>query len=478
MNNKISTISNLIWRFAERSGAQIVSFVVTIVLARILTPEDYGVVAIVTVFTSILQVFVDSGLAVSLIQKKDADDLDFSTVFYFNIFFCVVLYFILFLSAPLIADFYAEEQLTALIRVLGLTLIISGLKNVQQAYVSKKLLFKKFFYATLGGTIFSAILGIYFASIGFGVWAIVIQGLSNKIIDTIILWITVKWRPIKAFSIERLKKLYSFGLKILISQLLGSIYENLRQLIIGKMYSTSDLSFYNKGKQMPNLVITNINTSIDSVLLPVMSEAQNDIVKLKNMVRRSIVTSTYVIFPVMVGLAVCSESIILLLLTEKWSEVIPYMQIFCIMYAVHPMHTANLNALKAMGRSDLFLKLEIIKKVIGLIVLFSVIKYGPLAMAYSTVFTTIISSFINAYPNKKLIGYSYFEQIKDLFPSILLSTFMGFCIWWIQYLPIASIFVLIIQIITGVGIYVLGSIVFKMETFHYVLGTVKDFRKK
>lgn len=473
-----SVFSNFIWRFAERCAAQGVSFIVSVVLARILVPEDYGLIALVTVFTSILQVFIDSGLGTSLIQKKDADDTDFSTVFYFNMFFCVLLYAALFFCAPLIAQFYSKSQLTPVIRVLGLTLIISGLKNVQQAYVSRKMIFKKFFFATLGGTVISAAAGIALAVFGMGVWALVAQGLINSVIDTLILWFTVKWRPKKVFSFARLKGLFSFGWKILCSRLLETVYQDIRQLIIGKMYSSSDLAFYNRGKQLPNLVITNINASIDSVLLPVMSNAQDDKDNLKRMVRRSIMTSTYVIMPLMMGLAACAEPLVELLLTEKWLPCVPFLRIFCITYMFYPIHTANLNAIKAMGRSDLFLRLEIIKKIVGIVLLASTMWFGVMAMAYSLLVSSVLSQIINTSPNRKLLNYSYTEQLKDIMPGMLLSVFMGITVYLIGFLPLTLLPLLVIQVSAGAVIYIALSKLFRLESFEYILGIVKQYLRK
>ena len=289
---KMTVISNLVWRFAERCGAQLVSFIVSIVLARILAPEDYGTIALVTVFTAILQVFVDSGIGTALIQKKDADEIDFSSVFYFNFVVCLILYLGMFSAAPFIADFYGDVTLVPVIRILSLTIVISGVKGIQQAYVSRNMLFKRFFFSTIGGTIFSAVLGIAMAYAGFGIWALVAQQLSNTFIDTLILWITVRWRPTKSFSWTRLKYLLSFGWKLLVSSLLDTAYNNLRNLIIGKMYSSSDLAFYNQGDKFPKVIVTNINASIDSVLLPTMSSAQDDKERVKQMTRRAIKTST------------------------------------------------------------------------------------------------------------------------------------------------------------------------------------------
>ena len=354
MQNK-KILVNFIWRFAERCGAQLVTFIVSIVLARILAPEDYGTIALITVFTTILQVFVDSGLGTALIQKKNADDMDFSSVFYFNFIVCIILYICMFFSAPFISKFYNDNSLTPVIRVISLTIVISGVKGIQQAYVSKYMMFKRFFFSTIGGTIFSAILGIILAYEGCGVWALVAQQLSNTAIDTLILWLTVKWRPKRIFSWKRLKALLSFGWKLLLSSLLDTCYSNLRNLIIGKLYSSADLAFYNQGDKFPKVIVTNVNTSIDSVLLPTMSGAQDNRERVKNMTRRAIKTSTYIMAPFMMGLAFCAEPIVRLVLTDKWLPCVVFLRIFCITYMFWPVHTANLNAINAMGRSDWFL---------------------------------------------------------------------------------------------------------------------------
>lgn len=478
MDTNKSVFSNLIWRFLERCGAQLVTFIVSIVLARILDPALYGTIALVTVIITILQVFVDSGLGNALIQKKESDDTDFSTVFYFNICVCAILYAMLFLVAPFIAGFYQLPELTNVIRVLGITLIISGVKNVQQAYVSKNMLFKKFFFSTLGGTICAAIVGIVLAIYGYGVWALVAQHLVNLALDTIILWLTVKWRPKRLFSWTRFKGLFSFGWKLLISSLIEVVYQDIRQLIIAKKYSATDLAYYNRGKQFPNLIVTNINSAIDSVLLPTLSKEQDKVKVVKGMTRRAIKVSSFIIVPFMVGLAVCAEPIVKLILTEKWLFCVPYMRIFCFTYAFYPIHTANLNAIKAMGRGDLFLKLEIIKKIIGISILLATMWFGVLVMAYGLLLSTIISTIINSSPNKKLLGYSYFEQIKDIIPSIFVSIIMGAIVYVVQYINVAEIFILLIQIPLGIVLYILLSKIFKIDSFEYVLSILKKFIKK
>lgn len=472
-----NVMRNFVWRLAERCGAQIVSFIVSIVLARILAPEEFGTIALVSVFTAILQVFVDSGLGTALIQKKDADDLDFSSVFYFNFAVCLVLYVGMFAAAPYISIFYNDSSLTTVVRALSLTIVISGVKGIQQAYVSRNMLFKRFFFATIGGTLVSAILGIGMAYTGFGVWALVAQQLSNTAIDTLILWVTVKWRPKKAFSWERLKSLLSFGWKLLLSALLDTVYNNLRNLIIGKMYSSSSLAFYNQGDKFPKVIVTNINTSIDSVLLPTMSNEQDNRERVKQMTRRAIKTSTYVMAPLMMGLAFCAEPIVKLVLTDKWLPCVPFLRIFCITYMFWPVHTANLNAIKAMGRSDCFLKLEIVKKIMGMTILLSTMWFGVMAMAYSLLLSSVLSQIINSWPNRQLLSYGYLEQVRDFVPGILLAVLMGVCVFFIGYLPLAAIPKLVIQIVAGAVIYIGASALLRIEEFEYLFGMAKSFLK-
>lgn len=474
MENK-KIISNFIWRFLERCGAQGVTFIVSIVLARLLDPDVYGTVALVTVFTTIMQVFVDSGMGNALIQKKDADDLDFSSVFYFNMAMCSFLYLVMFLIAPLIANFYENPELTPVIRVLSLILIISGIKNVQQAYVSRHMMFKRFFFSTLGGTIGAAVVGIFMAYLGFGVWALVAQMLFNTAIDTTILWITVKWRPKKMFSLQRLKRLFSFGWKLLMSSLLDTIYNDLRQLIIGKLYSSSDLAQYNQGEKFPKLIVNNINTSIDSVLLPTMSKEQDNPEHVRNMTRRAIKTSTYIMMPCMVGLAVCAKPLVSLILTDKWLPCVPFLRIFCFTYAFYPIHTANLNAIKAVGRSDLFLILEIIKKVVGLIAILVTMRISVMAMAYSLLVTSVLSQIINSWPNKKLMDYSYFEQLKDMLPQIALSVTMGIIVLSVNLLQLTPVIMVLVQLSLGVIVYIVLSKIFHVDIFEYMIKIIKSF---
>ncbi|WP_278885433.1 MULTISPECIES: lipopolysaccharide biosynthesis protein [Bacillota] len=471
-------LSNFIWRFLERSGAQIVQLVVSIVLARLLAPTDYGTVALMNVFISILGIFVNCGLSSALIQKKNADDTDFSTVFYAQMLFCIIMYVVLFISAPYIAIFYEIPEMTWMIRTLGLTLIIAGVKNVQTAYVSRTMQFKRFFFATLGGTIGAAFVGIGMAAAGFGAWALIGQSLFNNTVDTIILWMTVKWKPKKLFSFNRLKGLFSYSWKLLFSSLLDTVYNNLRSLIIGKGYSAQDLAYYNRGQSWPQLIIENVNSSIDSVLFPSMSAAQNDRERVKMMTRRAIKTSTYIIAPLMMGLAFCGTPLVRLVLTEKWLFCVPFQVIFCITYMFYPIHTANLNAIKAMGRSDLFLKLEIIKKIVGLTALAITVPISVMAMGYSLLVTSVLSQIINSWPNKRLLNYGYLEQLKDILPGIALAVGMGICVYPIQYLGLPDVVTLLLQVVAGMIIYIGGSALFKLESFVYLKDMMKSFKRR
>ena len=470
--NKV--FSNLIWRFSERIGAKLISVVVNLILARILAPELYGTVAIVLVFTEILQVFVESGFGTALIQKKDADDIDFSSVFFFNLAMSVLLYVLLFAFAPLISRLYGRPELLKIIRVVGLILIIAGVRNVQQAYVSRNMLFKRFFFSTLGGTVVSAVVGIFMAVKGFGVWAYVTQYLLNNLVGTLILWFTVKWRPVARFSLERLKGLFSYGWKLLVSSLLNIVSDKLRPLIIGYRFSPADLSFYNEGLLFPNLIVDNVNSSIDSVLLPALSQQQDSAEQVKTMTRRAIQISSYIMWPLMIGLFVCAGPLVSLLLGQDWLPCVPFVRIFSLYYALFPIHTANLNAIKAMGRSDIFLRLEIVKRVLDLVFVVSTVFIGVQAMAYGLLIQGVLCLFINSYPNSKLCGYAFSQQLRDILPAFLLAAAMGLLVWLISLAGFGSLVTLILQVLTGAVFYIAASVILKLDTFNYLLGIAKQ----
>ena len=473
-----SVMKNFLWRLAERVGAQGVKLLVELVLARILLPEQYGLIAMVTVFITILNVFVDSGLGNALIQKKDADELDFSSVFWFNVCWCVVLYGALYFAAPLIAAFYRQELLCPVLRVLGLQVVISGVKNVYQAWVSRNMQFRKFFFATLGGTLGAAAVGITMALKGLGVWALVGQQLFNVLTDTVILTLAVKWHPKRMFSFARLKALFSYGWKLLLSALLDTVYGEIRQLIIGRIYTAEDLAFSNRGAQFPQVITANVNASIDSVLLPAMSREQEEKARVKAMTRRAIMTSTYLMAPLMVGIACAGEPLIRLILTEKWLPCVPYLQVFCAAMLFFPIHTANLNAIKALGRSDLFLRLEIAKKIVGFALILFTMRISVMAMALSTLADSAICMIINSWPNRKLLEYRYRDQMADILPNILTAAAMGACVWGLGFLPLPDWALVGLQVIAGAAVYIGLSLATKNGSFGYLMSMIQNFRKK
>ena len=470
--------SGLFWRFLERGGSQIVTLLVTIILQRLLEPTMYGTVSKVTVITAILLVFVDSGMANALIQKKDPDDLDFSSVFYFNIFFCLLLYLALFLLSPWLSVVFREPGLTPVLRVLGLTLIVAGLKNVQEAYVKKTMQFKRFFFATLGGTLFSGALGIVLALRGFGVWALVAQQLSNAAVNTAILWLTIPWRPKHMFSWRRLRGLLSYGWKLLVASLIDQGYQKIYLIITGILQGNAEMAFFEKGQNWPNLLMDSVNTTMDSVLLPALSAEQDQKERLRSMTRRAIQIGSFVIMPLLAGFAACATPLVRLLVTEKWLPTVPYLRIFCVIYAFYPMHLANLNAIKALGRSDMFLLLEIIKRGLELVILLCTVRHGAYVMALGLLGSELASQGINAWPNGRLIDYSYWKQLKDIAPILLLSLLMAACVYGLSFLALPDALILLIQIPLGVGIYAGGARLLKLDSFDYLIGTIRNLMLK
>lgn len=470
-------IANLIWKFLERGGVQIIQIFVQLILARLLTPEDYGITGLITVFINVSATFVQSGFGSALVQKSKPTEADYSSVFYLNIIISIVMILILFFTAPYIAGFYDMALLTPVLRACSLTLIFNAFWHVHMAILQKELMFKKLFYANCAASFLSGIAGVIAAYLGYGVWALVLQQVLNSLISTVIVWILVPWRPKWLFSIQSIKELFGFGSRLLCSSLIDTIYGNIQPLIIGKFFSKADLGYYNQGKLIPNVLVNNLNGSIQGVMFPVFAEYQNDQYRLKQLVRRSIVTSCFVVFPMMASLAAVAQSATLILLTEKWLPSVPFMQISCIIYALWPIHTANLQAINAVGRSDIFLKLEIIKKITGIAILCVTVPFGIYAMLWGTVFSGVISSFINAFPNRKLLNYGYLEQIKDIVPSLLLSiVMMGICMA-VLLLNLNAWITLILQMIAGTVVYLLGAWLFKFEPFFYLLGTLKGFRQ-
>ncbi|HHQ4319023.1 TPA: lipopolysaccharide biosynthesis protein [Clostridium perfringens] len=478
-NIKHQVINSLIWKLMERGGVQGIQFILQLILARLLTPDDYGIIAIIAIFITIANVFVQSGFNTALIQNKETDEKDFSSVFYLSMLVALVLYIVLFFVSPAISRFYGVPELTKVIRVLSITLFLGAYNSIQNAVISKTMKFKKLFFSSSISVILSGSIGVVLAYLGFGVWALVAQQLINQFTIIIILSFILDWHPKLIFSVERIKVLFGYGWKLLVSSLIDTFYMNIRSLIIGKIYHPAMLGFYNRGDQFPQIIVSNINGSIQSVMLPALSSEQENKVRVKNMVRRAIVTSSFIIFPMMIGLAVVAEPLVKILLTDKWLPCVPFMQIFCISYALWPIHTANLQAINALGYSNIYLKLELIKKIVGTVILVISLFFGVYAIAIGTLVNGIISTLINAYPNKKLLNYSYIEQIKDMLPSVFIAIIMGIITYFIRFLELSTTITLIIQILVGSVSYILLANIFKLECYIYLVETLKNmFSKK
>ncbi|WP_026567972.1 lipopolysaccharide biosynthesis protein [Bacillus sp. UNC41MFS5] len=477
LKNKV--VNGLFWTFGERILTQGISFALSIILARLLMPSEYGVVALILVFINIANVFVSTGLGESLIQKKDTTESDFSTMFYCSFVLSLFLYTILFFSAPYIVAFYNHSELIWVLRILALILPISSFNTIQQAYVSKKMMFKKFFLSNFCSAILSGCIGIMMAYNGFGVWSLVAQFLTSSVVGTIVLFFTIRWRPKWLFSITAAKDLISFGWKLITANLINTVYSELRSLVIGKNYTMADLAYYNRGNQFPSLIISNINTTISKVIFPAMATVNDDPARLKSVTRRAMKLTAYLTFPLMIGLMSVAHSLILVLLTEKWLFAVPFLQICCVYWLFQPMQTANWQAIKALGRSDLLMNLEIVKKVIGVTLLLISMNISVYAIAMSNAIFAGISMLINMIPNKKLIEYSMLEQFRDIAPPLLLSITMGGMIYTLSWLPLPVGPTLVLQIVSGGIIYVGASYIFKLDSFKYVSDMImKKVRNK
>lgn len=462
-SNKI--ISNVIWKFAERILAQVVSLVVSIVLARMLLPDDYGAVSMVTVFITVANVFVTNGIPNALIQKKDADQLDFSSCFHFNFGISILIYAILFHSAPYIALFYDHEVLCPVVRVMGLRIIIASINSVQHSYVSRHMMFKKYFWSTLFGTLVSGVVGIIMAYKGFGVWALVAQYMLNTSIDTIVLFITVSWKPTLQFSLKRVGRLFRYGWRILFEGVSNTLVGQLQNLIIGKVYTSADLAYYTKGQQFPGLIVTNITTSIGAVLFPAMSVEQDNKKHVLSMLRKSVRTSSYVVYPMLMGLAAVATSFVRVVLTDKWLEAVPYLQVFCLLNAPTVGMIPRHQALNGTGRSDIFMNEHIIARMVAIGVLLVTYRISILAIVLGSFISTAILTVIIAYTSKKYNGYTYRDQVEDILPTIIGCIAMGVPVYLISYIRLESGITLGLQVFVGMVIYVVYSKLAHIEEF-------------
>lgn len=470
---KSKTVSGILWSAVERFSLQGVQFIINIIMARLLLPSDYGMMGMLAVFLQISQAFIDGGFTNALIQRKSRSEVDFSTVFYFNIIVAFLFYILIFFSAPLIADFYHMPELDIVARIIALSLIISSLSSVHKTKLTINIDFKTQSKISLISAMVSGLIGIGMAYNGYGVWALVTQMLINTVFLTILYFYFLRWTPLKLFSWESFKSLFSFGSKLLVSSLIHTIYYNLYSIVIGKRFSATSLGYYTRAEQFAMFPSSNVNSIISRVTFPVLSTMQDDDEKLALAYRKYIRLSSYVIFPLMMGLIVLAKPLIILLLTDQWIGVVILLQILCLDWMLDHLSIINLNLLYVKGRSDRALRLEIIKKIIATIILFSSIPFGIIGMCWGRVLYSVIATYLNTYYTKQLINLNFSAQIRDILPSFLLSILMGVVVYMIILLCSDIVLQLIVGILLGGTFYISASFVFKTEASKELLLIIK-----
>jgi len=463
---KTKTIKGMFWSFSEIVSLQGINFVVQIFLARLLMPEDFGLIGMITIFIAVSQSLIDSGFTSAIIREKNITNTDYSTVFYFNLVISIVIYFILFFSSPLISSFYNEPRLVYIIRILSVVIIINAFGLIQRTILTREIDFKTQTKITFISSVLSGIVAVILAFLGLGVWALVIRQILMQLIQSLMLINHNKWIPSLSFDINSFKRLFGFGWKILVSGLINTLYQNIYYPIIGKFFSVTDLGFFTNAKKMNDIPSMATSQAVQKVSYPVLSQIQDNEKSLKNGFRKAIRNTTFINFPLMIGLAAIADPLIKLLIGEKWAPSIPYFQILCFTGMLYPLHALNLNILQVKGRSDLFLKLEIIKKIIGIISIIVVLFFGLgiIGLLWAEVFTNIISFFINSFYSKKMIDYSTRDQIKDIYPIFFASIIMAGITYSLTFfLDVRNIFLLLIQIPVAILIYITLSYIFQIE---------------
>lgn len=462
------------WSAVENILYQVILFVVMIFMSRMLTPADYGLVGMIAIFTAISTAFVGCGFSTALIRKQNRTEADICSVFYFNTVVAIFFYFVLFFCAPLIADFYNEPRLVVVTRVSSLSLVISGLTAVQSTLFSAKLDFKTKAKASLSALVISSIVGLSMAYTGFGVWAILISGIVSAIVNSATLWVNSTWRPKLIFSWNSLKELFGFGSKLLVSGLIDTIYTNIYSLVIGKVFKASTLGHYSRAHNFASLPSSNLTTVLQRVTFPVLCTIQDDDERLASVYRRLLKLSGFVIFPLMIGLSAVAKPLILTLLNSQWEFTITLLQIICFSMMWYPIHAINLNLLQVKGRSDLFLKLEIYKKILGVCVLCISVPMGIVAMCIGSIFSSLIGLIINTYYTGKLINVGYFKQMKDLFPTLLLSLVMGAIVYLtVTFIDLPNILRLTIGVFEGAVFYIAMAKLFRFEELKEAIGLLR-----
>lgn len=475
---KNQIVNGLFWKVMENGGSQGIQFVISIVLARLLSPGEYGVINIVLIFVTIANVIVQNGFGTALVQKQEADERDYSSVLYVNLGAAAVIYGVLYGFAPWIGRFYQNPEMKEIVRVLALVLFPGAVISVQNAFVSRRMEFKGLCIATVAAVVVSGGVGILMAISRFGVWALVGQQLVYYLALASALFLAVPWRPRLLFAIERVEAMFRFGWKLLCASLIDTLFMNLYGLVVGKIYDEHTMGIYSRGEQFPKLIVTNLGTAIQSVMLPALSAHQTHPEQVLGMLRRAIKLSVFLVLPMMAGLAACGDNLVLVLLGEKWMKCVPFLQISCLAYAVWPMDIANLQALNAMGRSDVFLKLEMIKKIVGVVILALSIRCGALTFIAWKAAGDFLCTFINAWPNQRLLGYSVRRLWRDILPAAAASLAMGIGVYAVSFLLPPGVGGLLGQVIAGVVIYLVICLVFKLESFQYLIQMLKERRQE
>lgn len=463
---KQKTISGVIWNSIGKFGNQGLTFIVSIILARLIEPKEFGIIAMLSIFIAISQTFINSGLTTALIQKKNATDEDFSTVFYFNLLVSIFFYFILYICAPFISNFYSEPQLTKITRVLGIILIIDTFAAVHISKLQKNIDFKTQSKITILSTVLSGPVGIILAFCGYGVWSLVLYQIATRFFNSLFYWIFDKWRPKLIFSINSFKELFGYGSKLLASGLLNTTFNNVYNIIIGKYYNAASLGFYDRAKKLQMLAINNINSTIQVVTFPVLSQIQDNKKKLSDGYKKILELLVFVNFPAMILLLIIAKPLIIILLTEKWAQSIPYLQLLCVSGILFPLHSLNLNILKVKGRSDLFLQLEVIKKILIVITILISIKYGIKGLIIGQIFSSVIAYFINSYYSGKFIDLNTKKQILIILPYLFIASIVGMVTYFIGNLSFNSnIILLVFEIFVFAISYLLLSKLFKLNAY-------------
>lgn len=468
-------VSSLFWKLVEKTSTQVIQLIVTIVLARLLLPADYGMLAMVTVFITIMNAFVEGGLGTAIIQSKSLDDVDCNSVFFLNIVLSVTLYTMVHLISPWIAHLYGSSEIIIILRVYAIMIIVSAFSVVQSALLYRRMMFKLFFKKTILSLILSGITGMTMAYFGFGVWALVVQQIMNKLTLCFMLWNTVKWFPKFKISLKRLWGLLKFSVNVLINNLLETVYNQLRCFIIGIKFTSADIAYYNKGEQFPAMVATSTDFALQGVMLSAYSKGQDDYTHVKSMLRRTIKAGCFILMPVMAGFAASAEPMVKLLLSDRWLPCVPYMRIICIIYAFQTIRTSNMHAVYGIGKSRTVLKINVISKLIGIAILTAAAQISVMAIAVGAALSSLIMTVIYAIPGAKYFGYTLGEQIGDIFSSVMLSTMMFGCIYAINFLPLGTISKLLLQLICGMAVYFGLSRLFKVESYFYLRDMAKEF---